>query len=51
MYSLIMEQCNFKIKHLFKIFLVINTANDFTVLPIVRHSCAWETRAYKMRPL
>jgi hypothetical protein len=38
MYSLVMEQCNFKIKHLFKLFLVINTANGFTVLPVVRHS-------------
>jgi hypothetical protein len=31
MYSFVMEQCNFKIRHLFKIFLVFNTANDFTM--------------------
>jgi hypothetical protein len=37
MYCLFMKQCNFKIKHWFKILLVFNTANDFTVLPIVNH--------------
>jgi hypothetical protein len=36
-----MEQCNFKIKYKSKICIVLNTVNDFAMLPIGNSAMIW----------